>query len=113
MNPFSGADFYNCDAKKIIESVESYLIERKKIDEYYDSFLIQDVWHEDHRFENQILSRCHEEYSVDIFLQNGLYSVKVYMEDPSGKGDMVAYQSFSTLEEAKEFAISKIRRKLS
>ena len=113
MNPFSGADFYNCDAKKIIQSVESYLIERKKIDEYYDSSLVQDVWHEDHRFKSQILSRCHEEYSVDILLQDGLYSVKVYMEDPSGKGDMVAYQSFSTLEEAKEFAISKIRRKLS
>ena len=49
-------------------------------DEYYDSFLIEDVWHEDHRFENQILSRCHEEYSVDIFLQDGLYSVKVYIK---------------------------------
>lgn len=82
-------------------------------DEKNDSLLNEDIWHEDHRFENQILSRCHEEYSVDIFLQDGLYSVKVYMEDPSGNGDMVAYQSFSTLEEAKEFAISKISRKLS
>ncbi len=27
MNPFSGADFYNCDAKKIIESLENYLNE--------------------------------------------------------------------------------------
>ncbi len=81
-------------------------------DEYYDSFLIEDVWHEDHSFENQILSRYHEEYSVDIFLQDGLYSVKVYMEDPSGKGDMVAYQSFPTLEDAKEFAIKRMNRKI-
>ena len=27
LNPFSGADFYNCDAKKIIESLENYLNE--------------------------------------------------------------------------------------
>ena len=108
MNPFSGADLYHCDAKIIIESIEEHIRKEKERDAFEESLKIEDVWHEDHRFENQILSRCHGACFTYIMFEDGLYKVEVYLD--CGTLDMAAWKSFTSLEEAKEFSEKRMLR---
>ena len=80
INPFSGADLYNCDAKIIIEAIEEYVKNEKDLQSYYDSFNVKDVWHEDNRLEDLILSRLHGDYTAYIFFKDGIYSVRIYLD---------------------------------
>ena len=102
MNPFSGADLYNCDAKKIIVAIEDYKREKKEFDDFLENLRVQDVWHEDHRWKNQILSRCHGACFTYIMFEDGMYKVEVYLD--CGTLDMAAWKSFTSLEEAKDYA---------
>ena len=108
MNPFSGADLYHCDAKIIIDSIEECVRKRKEQDALYESLNIEDVWHEDHRFENQILSRCHGTCFSYIMFEDNLYKVEVYLD--CGTVDMAAWKSFTSLDEAKEYAEKEMLR---
>lgn len=71
-------------------------------DSFEESLKVQDVWHEDHRWKNQILSRCHGTCFTYIMFEDGLYKVEVYLD--CGTLDMAACRSFTLLDEAKEFA---------
>lgn len=105
INPFGGADLYNCDAKKIIESIEEGGRKRKEYDALMEALNVEDVWHEDSRWKNQILSRCHGSCFTDIFSEDGLYKVEIYLDD-----DMASWKSFTSLEDAKEFAEKEMLR---
>ena len=96
---------YNCDAKKIIESIEEGGRKHKEYDALTEALNVEDVWHEDSRWKNQILSRCHGSCFTDIFSENGLYKVKIYLDD-----DMASWKSFTSLEDAKEFAEKEMLR---
>lgn len=108
INPFSGADLYNCDAKIIIESIEDYVKKEKEKEAYHEALSVEDVWHEDHRFKNQILSRCHGDYFAYVMFEDGMYKVEVYLD--CGTVDMVACKRFASLEEAKDYAEKAMRR---
>ena len=68
-------------------------------------------WKEDHRWENQILSVYKDDYSVELFYDEKVYSVKVYFDDICGNIAMVDYKEFATLEEAKLYSEKRISRK--
>ena len=108
MNPFSGADLYHCDAQVIVESIEECIKNKKEYDDFLESLRVEDVWHEDHRWENQILSRCHGSCFTYIMFVDGLYKVEVYLD--CGTVDMASWKSFTSLEEAKDFAEKEMLR---
>ena len=80
----------------------------KERDVFEESLKVEDVWHEDHRFENQILSRCHGACFTYIMFEDGLYKVEVYLD--CGTLDMAACRSFTSLDEAKEFSEKRMLR---
>ena len=108
INPFSGADLYHCDAKIIIESIEEHIRKEKEREAFEESLRVEDVWHEDHRWKNQILSRCHGTCFTYIMFEDGLYKVEVYLD--CGTVDMASWKSFTSLEEAKVFAEKEMLR---
>ena len=84
------------------EAIEEHLRNEKEENDLLDSLRVSDVWHEDHRWENQILSRWHGSCFACIMFKDGLYKVEVYYD--CGTMDMASWKSFISLEEAKEFA---------
>lgn len=68
-------------------------------------------WKEDHRWKNQILFTYKNDYSVELYFDEKVYSVKVYFEDICGNIEMVNYKQFTTLEEAKLYSEKRISRR--
>lgn len=83
----------------------TWIIENEAFEE---SLRVQDVWHEDHSWKNQILSRCHGTCFTYIMFEDGLYKVEVYLD--CGTVDMASWKSFTSLEEAKVFAEKEMLR---
>lgn len=98
------SDLIKTQSKEGCLHIKGY--ENLKTGEYCDSFLVQDVWHEDHRWKNQILYRCHGACFTYIMFEDGMYKVEVYLD--CGTLDMAAWKSFTSLEEAKDYAERKM-----
>ncbi|MCR5400836.1 MAG: hypothetical protein K6E78_04495 [Treponema sp.] len=96
--------------KMSLEDVEKQMRDKKAKDEQalLENLRVEDVWKEDHSWENQILSRWHGACFTNIYFKEGLYEVKIFLD--CGTIDMAKWKSFTSLEEAKAFAEKEMLR---